>query len=142
MLDNTVQRRARLWRSDIILAASFVFGAAATLVLAAISWRRMGLHDKARVYSLWGTIAAVTVVIPIVLLTPTIVGLGLNLGLAVALWRGIKRDMAAFTAAGHVVEEASQWQALLISLAVLGPVFVIVGVEGVVLELLGATIPD
>ncbi len=50
--------------------------------------------------------------------------------------------MAAFTAAGHVVQEASQWQALLISLAVFEAVMIIGGVEGVVLELLGTPFPD
>lgn len=108
----------RVWSPMTIRLITFLFGFPVGVILAAINWRRLGLHRKAAAHLVGGgwmlfglSTSDLWLPDPLFIL---LIGIGLFVTMPLYLGREVARDIAACQTATQPVLEANGWQGFLL----------------------------
>jgi hypothetical protein len=135
----------KLWTPRAVGMTTFFLGFPGGIVLASINWMRMGLKNKAISHLIGGAIGAFVFIL-VLLFTPQtlgrVLGLVINLGMLYYLQSQTTKDIGAFRASNHAVENASGFSGCLIGIGMfvllLGSAFVI----AFLLVMIGVQLPE
>ena len=134
----------KLWTPRAVGYTTFFLGFPGGIVLTALNWMRMGLTNKAITHLVGGAVGLLALVIVLILLPGSIgtwFGLFVNLGMLFYLQNQTKKDIEAFKAGNHEVQNAHWFGGCLIGLVMAGLWFALAFVVTFFLTLIGVPIP-
>ena len=136
---------AKLWTPRAVGYITFFLGFPGGLVMAARNWMRMGLTNKAITHLVAGGVGILAFVILFLILpgnVGSVLGFAVNIGMLFYLQNQTRKDIAAFIANNHEVQNAHWFSGCLIGLVTIVLWIPLVFVVGFFLELLGVPIPE
>ncbi len=114
-------------------------------MLAVINWIRMGLINKAVIHlfaSTVGTLAFIVLLMRLPGNASNCLGVMVNIILLIYIYDQMKKDIVAFKASGHEVQNAHWLMGILISIVSLGLYFVLAFIVAVFMVFFNVPIPE